>query len=230
MIEVNDNLPLVNVKEKYIYSNYAVDCGLLTGMELATYCVLLRFVSSDSGYAYPTHTQIMDAINVSKKHSIIKYLDSLEEKHFIYRAKGHYGQATRYFFIHPMEITKYQSAEKGQCQKMRVPKKGTLECRFESTKSAVKGHTKRKVKENIKENKHEMKNTKPNHTKENDSQCSLKENKNNPMQSTTSNSNQTGIITNRNDINYNPKLDPYNEEYSDPDYIDGVYVGGSLWN
>ena len=48
------------------------------------------------------------------------------------------------------------------------------------------------------------------------------------MQSTTSNSNQTGIITDRNDINYNPKLDPYNEEYSDPNYIDGVYVGGAL--
>lgn len=94
----------MNTKYKHRYINNAIDSGKLTCTEIGVYVTLIRFVNKETGYAYPSHEQLMRCTNIKKIDTLIKHVTSLESKGFIMRDKGNRGKNTRYYFIHPTTI------------------------------------------------------------------------------------------------------------------------------
>lgn len=131
-----DNFKM-DVTKKHDYINIAVDNGDLSVQELGVYLVLIRFVSSELGYSFPSLNDIMRCANIGKKDTLLRYIESLILKKYIIRDSGKKGKNTRYYFVKKSIVPKIglvpelgspQNRDSGSPQNEDpvVPKIGTL--------------------------------------------------------------------------------------------------------
>lgn len=84
--------------------NYASKSGILNYKELGVYCLINQHYNSEYGYSFPSHEYLKNKLNISEP-TLIKLLNSIEEKGLIKRKKGKMGQNTRYYLTLPTEQT-----------------------------------------------------------------------------------------------------------------------------
>ena len=94
----------LNTKEKHNYINMINDFNnnndtKLDCYDLAVYQYLLRYVNAELGYAYPSQSQMIQALGISNG-KLNKTISKLIELNLIQKEKGYKGQSTRYYFNH----------------------------------------------------------------------------------------------------------------------------------
>ena len=82
--------------------SYASKSGILNYKELGVYCLINQHYNPEYGYSFPSHEYLKKQLNISEP-TLIKILNSIEEKGLITRRKGRMGQNTRYYLTLPTE-------------------------------------------------------------------------------------------------------------------------------
>ena len=85
---------------QYQCLNHAVNSGLLNYKELGVYVLINQLFNHEYGYAFPSHEYIKNKLNISEP-TLIKILNSIEEKGYIKRKKGKTGYNTHYYLTMP---------------------------------------------------------------------------------------------------------------------------------
>ena len=100
----NKDLPFTSTGDKYAYTNFALDCKKLTLQEYGLYCALIRHLSDELGYAFPSYDDLMTKLNITSRNTLNNHIQSLIKKGFIIKVKGSKSMNNRYYFVHPSNI------------------------------------------------------------------------------------------------------------------------------